>query len=136
MADCGDAFEEVEGVGGGGAREGLDEGYAGRGLRAGGVEALDAEWHCGGKKLVDGFKGREGKGALKLVWVEVLRDGDVLDVWQIDAVARDAKTTLAPQVVGGLNKVGLSNGKEATALGTELDPCRWYSCIHLHNILQ
>lgn len=47
MADCGDAFEEVEGVGGGGAREGFNEDYTGRGLGPGGVEALDAEWHCG-----------------------------------------------------------------------------------------
>lgn len=47
VAYRGDAFEEVEGVGGGGAREGLDEDYAGGGLRARGVEALDADWHCG-----------------------------------------------------------------------------------------
>lgn len=47
VADCGDAFEEVEGVRGGGAGEGFDEDDAGGGLWAGGVEALDAEWHCG-----------------------------------------------------------------------------------------
>lgn len=45
VADGGDAFEEVEGVGGGGAREGLDECDAGGGLGARGVEALDAEGH-------------------------------------------------------------------------------------------
>lgn len=33
-------------MGGGGAREGLEEDYAGGGLGAGGVETLDAEWHC------------------------------------------------------------------------------------------
>ncbi len=46
-ANCGDAFEEVECVGGCGAGEGLDEDDAGGGLRARGVEALDAERHCG-----------------------------------------------------------------------------------------
>ena len=46
VADCRDAFEEVEGVGGGGAGEGLDEDYAGRGLGSGRVQALDADWHC------------------------------------------------------------------------------------------
>lgn len=46
-ADCGDAFQEVEGVGGGGAGEGLDEDYAGGRLGTGGVEALDTDWHCG-----------------------------------------------------------------------------------------
>lgn len=49
VADCGDAFEEVEGVGRGGAGQGLQEDYARGGLRAGGVEALDADWHCGGR---------------------------------------------------------------------------------------
>lgn len=45
VAYGGDALEEVEGVGGGGTGEGLEEDYAGRGLRARGVETLDAEWH-------------------------------------------------------------------------------------------
>ncbi len=46
-ANCGDAFEEVECVGGCGAGEGLDEDDAGGGLRARGVETLNAERHCG-----------------------------------------------------------------------------------------
>lgn len=47
VTDCGDAFQEVEGVGGGGAGEGLDEDYAGGRLGTGGVEALDTDWHRG-----------------------------------------------------------------------------------------
>ncbi len=32
-------------MGGGGAREGLDEDYTGRRLRTRSIEALDADWH-------------------------------------------------------------------------------------------
>lgn len=46
VADRGDTFQEIKGVGGGGAGEGLDEDDAGGGLRTGGVETLDADWHC------------------------------------------------------------------------------------------
>lgn len=49
----GDAFQKVEGVGGGGAGEGLDEYYARGRLGTRGVEASDADWHC--DKLVEGF---------------------------------------------------------------------------------
>ena len=45
MDDGGDAFEVGEGVRGGGAGEGLEEGDVGGGLGARGVEALDAEGH-------------------------------------------------------------------------------------------
>ena len=52
VAYRGDAFQEVECKGGGGAGEGFDEDYAGRGLRARSVEALDADWHCGERAQV------------------------------------------------------------------------------------
>ena len=49
MADCGDAFEEVLGVGGVGAGEGFDEDDLGGRLGFGGVEALDVDGHGGGR---------------------------------------------------------------------------------------
>lgn len=52
VAYRGDAFQKVEGVGGGGAGQGLDEDYARGGLRAGGVEALNADWHS--DEMVEG----------------------------------------------------------------------------------
>ena len=47
VANCGDAFEEVLGTGGGGAGEGLDEDDAGIWLLVAGVEALHADGHFG-----------------------------------------------------------------------------------------
>ncbi len=46
-------------MGGGGAREGLNEDYTGRGLRTRGIEALDADWHFGkGGELLCGARKR------------------------------------------------------------------------------
>ena len=76
VAYCGDAFQEVEGVGGGGAGEGLDEDYAGRGLRAWSVEALDTDWHCGERAQVsvtDRVYGNMQKLILNFDQVEVSR---------------------------------------------------------------
>ena len=50
---------------------GLDEGFTGGGLRARGVEALNANRHCDGDDL-------------NMIWELVM-----LDVWQINTVARD-----------------------------------------------
>ncbi len=55
MADCGDSFKEVLGVGGCGARKRLDEDDAGVWLLVAGVEALDADGHRDGQ--VDGSGG-------------------------------------------------------------------------------
>ena len=49
MANGGDSFEEVEGVRIGGPWKRLDEDDAGGRLRAGSVETLNANWHCGEK---------------------------------------------------------------------------------------
>lgn len=54
-------------MGGGGAREGLEEDYAGGGLGAGGVETLDAEWHCA--ERAEGFVRKE-VGGENLILVE------------------------------------------------------------------
>lgn len=74
------------------AGEGLDEDYAGGRLRTRGVETLDADWHCG--KRVEVFERRECR---RLCDIESRSSWNVeergfLDVWQVDAVARDAKS--------------------------------------------
>lgn len=80
VADCGDALEEVLGVGGGGAGEGFDEGDLRGGLWGGGVEAEDVEGHgwVGLEQDGDGdcwgeaWKGR-GCGNDRVSFVEIIK---------------------------------------------------------------
>lgn len=65
MRDGGDAGEEGFCGGGGGAGEGFDEDDVGGGGEVAGVEASDADGHCGGGRRV--VFGREDEVGLSLL---------------------------------------------------------------------